>query len=106
ENNQFFSYRPDSSKIDLTVAHPRTQMVSGRPNWLLRSGTWKTFSLENLDIDMHFPSLVAAFHLNETGSRSVPVDQIEVSGKGHPPLVLPPGNFMLHITDKKGHVEK
>lgn len=100
-SNRPFGYRPDSASIDISVIHPRTRMVSDRPDWLLRTNAWKEYKLDE-DLDLVFPCLIAAYYPHEAGKDSVPVDLIEVDSIHQKSLILPPGDFVLHITDSTG----
>jgi hypothetical protein len=100
-SNQPFAYRPDSASIDISVLHPRTHMVSNRPDWLLRANSWREYKLEG-DLDLTFPCLIAAYYPHEVRTESVPVDLIEVDAIHQKSLILPPGDFILHITDSTG----
>jgi hypothetical protein len=100
-SNRPFAYRPDSASIDISVIHPRTLLVSDRPDWLLRSNSWKEYKLEG-DLDLTFPCLIAAYYSHDVGTESVPVDLIEVDSIHQKSLILPPVDFILHITDSTG----
>lgn len=102
--DQLFSYRPDSAYIDVNVFHPRSQMIAGRPDWLLRCNTWKEYKLEK-DLDLTFPYRVAAYYPHEINTETVPVDLIELDFNDQKSLILPPGDFILQIVDKTGKVK-
>lgn len=104
-HNQALNFRPDSAYIDINVVHPRTQIISGRPNWLLRFNSWKEYRLEG-DLDIKFPCIIAAYYQNEIDTESVPVDIIEVDFIHQKSLILPPGDFILHIFDRTGKIER
>src|SRR5690606_23968695 len=46
-HNQPLHYRPDSAYVAINVFHPRTRLISGRPDWLLRSNSWKVYEEEH-----------------------------------------------------------
>src|SRR5690606_11985137 len=100
-SNRPFVYRPDSAFIDVSVIHPRTHMVSDRPDWLLRSNSWKEYKLDEA-LDLAFPCIIAAYYPHEVGNESVPVDIIEIDSIHPKSLILPPGEFILHIVDRIG----
>jgi hypothetical protein len=95
-----YNRRMDSGQVDLKIAHPRTSYTSGRPTWLLRNNTWKVYGLNKIKFDVKFPCLVAAYPAKEGDGESVPVDQIEITTPNEKALILPPGSFILRITDK------
>ena len=100
-SNRPFAYRPDSAFIDVSVIHPRTRMVYNRPDWLLRSNSWKEYKLDEA-LDFAFPCIIAAYYPHEVGNESVPVDLIEIDSTHQKSLILPPGDFILHIIDSAG----
>lgn len=102
--NQPLHYRPDSAYVDISVFHPRTRFISGRPDWLLRSNSWKAYQLEE-DLDLTFPCRIAAFHPAENTTNAVPVDLVELDAIHQKALILPPGDFILHIVDLTGNTK-
>lgn len=102
--NQPLHYRPDSAYVDISVFHPRTRFISGRPDWLLRSNSWKAYKLEE-DLNLTFPCRIAAFHPDERMTDAVPVDLVELDAIDQKALILPPGDFILHIVDRTGNTK-
>src|SRR5690606_13441312 len=76
-SGQPLNYRPDSAYIDINVFHPRTRMISDRPDWLLRSNTWKEYKLDE-GLNLTFPCIVAAFYPDENATDAVPIDVIQI----------------------------
>lgn len=102
-----YNLRKDSSLVDLKIAHPRTQYISKRPSWLLRGNTWKLYNLDSIKLNFKFPCIVSAYAVKEEGNAdSVPIDQIEVSDLSEKPLILPPGDYLIRISDYNGTVQK
>src|SRR5690606_4598143 len=102
--NQPLHYRPDCAYVDISVFHPRTRFISGRPDWLLRSNSWKAYQLEE-DLDLTFPSRIAAFHADENTTDAVPVNLVGLNNIHQKSLILPPGDFILHIVDRTGNTK-
>ncbi|MCE7038796.1 hypothetical protein [Dyadobacter sp. CY312] len=95
----------DSRETDLQIMHPRSQLIHGRPNWLLRGNSYKPFKLDKLAHRIKFPCLVAAFRANESKD-SVPVDQIEVNNHNDKALMLPAGKYRIVLTDADGKIHE
>ncbi|WP_420152193.1 hypothetical protein [Siphonobacter sp.] len=94
----------ESEVTDLQVIHPRSQFVHGRPRWLLRNGSWREVSLKKIRFQVAFPCLVKAYYPEE--ENSVPVDQIELRSPAQQSLILPPGSFVVELTDSQGKTQK
>ncbi|WP_159477236.1 hypothetical protein [Dyadobacter sp. 3J3] len=106
-NGNPYNMRRDSSLVDLKVAHPRTQYISKRPSWLLRNDSWKEYKLDKIKFDINFPCLISAYPIKEDDkAESVPIDQIEINNYGEKSLILPPGTFILPLTDQNGRTQK
>lgn len=99
--DQPLNYRPDSAYVDMNVFHARTKFISGRPDWLLRSNSWKAYELEE-DLNLTFPCRIAAYHPDERTIDAVPVDLLEMDAIHQKALILPPGDFILHIVNRTG----
>ena len=91
-------------KTDLQVMHPRSKFIQGRPAWLLRNSL-VPYSLKQLNLDLKYPALVAAYREDEE-KYSVPVDQIEIINTVDKVLILKGGKYRLKITDVEGNVQE
>lgn len=91
-----------SPGIDVAVFHPRSRSENGRPTWLRMGGLRSPLPLA---AGICFPAprcLVQARPVNE-GKDAVPIDQTVVeAGKPAPALMLPDGEFVVHVEDAQG----
>jgi hypothetical protein len=85
---------------DMSIYHPRTKYVNGRPDWLNLTGEKKYyFPCENKEISILYPLLVRAYLHSENPKSAVPYDCIEItSEKDKTALLLKPGKYNLLLT--------
>lgn len=95
-----FAGSQPSKQYDVSVFHPRTNYIHGRPDWLLsRGGEYYFIPANKKEIDC--PCLIFAYKKNEN-ENAIPVDLIELKDKKEQKaLVLPPGTFDILITNKQ-----
>lgn len=103
-DGEIWSFRPNH--YDVSVFHPRPEVRDGRPQWLRMSGS---------RFDVHLPDelsatrqrlLVRAMSSAESPD-AIPLDQVElVPGEPLPVLVLPEGDFTVHVEDASGESVK
>jgi len=90
---------------DISVFHPNTKYVNGRPDWLFKNGT-KNVDIDFTDIDIQFPVMVLAFKKGENINKAIPVDITEVSyddKTGY--LGLKKGGYTIVVTNGKKSVK-
>ncbi len=63
---------------DISLFHPNTNYINGRPDWLFQNGN-KNVSIEFTNIDIEFPVMVLAFKKGEDIKIAIPVDITEVT---------------------------
>lgn len=98
---RIFNGSQTSGNYDVSVFHPRTNFIQGRPDWLLSEGK-KFYSIPSNKIKIDCPCLVSAYEEYEN-ENPIPVDLIELSDKNEQKaLVLSPGTFQIIITNKQG----
>lgn len=98
---QPFAGSAGSSKFDVSVFHPKTNYVNGRPDWMFTPD--RTPVLVNQRINTSFPCLIVAYKAGEDISQAVPVDVIELkSKKEKKALALKKGRYTILILDVKG----
>lgn len=86
---------------DISVYHPHTKWIIGRPNWVFENGR-EPFILKK-KIKTSYPCLVFAYADGENISDAVPVDIIELkSEKDKKALALSKGSYTVVIKDKNG----
>lgn len=110
-NGKYFKGSKSNTGYDVSVYHPRTILVNGRPNWVFENGKKAIPVLDSVKID--FPCLIFAFKKNElaecmnTNRTSldipVPLDVIELNSiKDEKYLALSEGSYTIYLTNKKG----
>ncbi len=81
---------------DVTVFHPRTKRINLRPHWLNFNNLKYSYQLPDEVMQFQKPFLVKVFNFTE-GIKSVPVDIVEVTEAGVPPLLLAEGKFIVRF---------
>jgi hypothetical protein len=105
KNGDAFRGPKGTHLYDVRMAHPRTNLVRGRPDWLLANGA------KFIDVPQHkvggFPCLIQAYKIGENIDEAVPVDVFEISGPDDfKPLALRPGKYMVLVKRFDLHVSK
>ncbi|QAA80743.1 hypothetical protein EI546_02915 [Aequorivita sp. H23M31] len=92
----------DSSWTDITVFHPFTKYINGRPDWLFYDGK-KSVSIDLKSITLYFPIMLMAFKSEEEiKNDAVPLDILEVENRNeNPVLVLNKGSYVIKAIDTK-----
>lgn len=95
----------EGDAYDVTVFHPRTRYLNGRPDWLINSDQRRPLKLERQVCGTHPRCLVAARYENES-PHAVPVDQLELppDDPAATPLLLPKGRFVIDVSTPNGKV--
>ena len=98
-DNNPLRYERGNGWMDITVFHPNTKYVDGRPDWLFKNGTKNvSVSLENMEIT--YPVMVLAFEKGEDIQLGVPVDITEVeSNTDSCHLGLKKGTYTIVVTN-------
>jgi hypothetical protein len=89
-----------STFVDISLFHPRSKMINGRPNFYTLGGKKKAYDLKKWDLQEG--QLVQAFYAAEKGDR-IPADQFVVK-TGNERLFLFPGTYELVIRSAEGKV--
>jgi hypothetical protein len=83
--------------VDLQVVHPRTELIDGRPNWLLQMHR-KPSAIPAECLPKSGTRLVQAFVASEADD-AIPIDQVLVTaGQPVPSLMLPPNVAVRYVT--------
>ena len=89
-------------KIDVTLVHPRSIYMHGRPDWLSLGGDRKPYVIPSNYRKNFKRCVVTARYANESKD-AIPVDRLEVlSENSKPILFLPNGKFQMQISDAQG----
>jgi hypothetical protein len=84
---------------DITLFHPRSKYVNGRPTWLALGGARSPYRIPRKICGAEKRCLVKARPSNESAD-AIPVDQVEVvADQPAPTLMLPAGNFTVEAQD-------
>lgn len=95
-----FAESRTSNQYDVSVFHPRTIYIQGRPDWLLRDDR-KFYTIPQNNIEFDCPCLVFAYKANEY-ENAIPIDLIELGAKNEQrALILPIGIFKILIINKQ-----
>lgn len=78
KNNTSYKEEKNDGWRDISLFHPITNYVNGRPNWLFKNDT-KNVSIEIPNIDIDFPVMILAFIKGEDIKIAIPVDITEVA---------------------------
>jgi hypothetical protein len=90
--------------LDITVFHPRTKYVHGRPHWMEMGGLRQPVMLGLERARFTEPVLVQASIPGES-ERAVPVDHYVLwPGKEERALMLRPGTYRVRVLDRTGKV--
>ena len=93
-----------SNKFDVSVFHPKTKYVNGRPDWIFNHGRRPIFI--NQKISISCPCLIFTYKAEEDISQAVPVDVIELKNKEEEKaLALRKGKYRILIKNKKGKLQ-
>ncbi len=95
----YWSASPD--QYDLTVVHPHSMDVEGRPHWML-TGRRE----HNPKIDRRHASLILAYREGEYQKAGIPTDIVEHTATGGPNLYLLPGAYEIMIFDQTYRIVK
>lgn len=101
--NEPYKTKTDSSWTDITVFHPFTEYINGRPNWLFYEGK-KNVPINLNKITIDFPIMVMAYNKDEEiKNEAVPLDIVEVDNKNESVnLVLSKGNYIVKVVNENG----
>lgn len=100
DQGKVFAGPEGTNYYDVRLAHPRTEYIEGRPNWLLYDGR-KHVYLDKKNLTVGYPCLLQAYKTNEDTEKAVPVDVIEIRDEAHQkPLILKPGDYTVLIKGK------
>ncbi len=106
EKGKIFNGGENFDLYDMLVYHPRTNYIKGRPDWLLRNGKFKHYTLNKSDIIINCPCQVRAYYENEPET-ATPADIIELNSKeDEKALVLPPGAYHIVIENQSGDTQR
>ena len=87
---------------DITLFHPRSRYVDGRPDWLRTDNSRRAYHLPKGICGASSHCLVSARAVGEAAT-AVPFDKLEItSGKPQPALLLPAGDFIIEVQDPEG----
>jgi len=91
------------TEYDATVFFPRTTLIHGRPDWLVRDLGRRAVEIRPSLVDRDGMMLAQAFYENEPVT-AIPIDQILIRpGEPVPALMLPRrGRFWYRIIDAEG----
>ncbi len=89
-------------KVDISVYHPRSSQINGRPSWLSAQENAKIYQLEEgYCDDIGYPCLVEAWRKCDK-SDAVPYDIVELERGENSSLVLTIGEFQIRATSNLG----
>lgn len=89
---------------DVTLFHPRTELVDGRPTWLRMGGLRKSYPLRTDVCEEGNAVQVEARHTSESAD-AIPVDRIEVRPENQTAaLLLGPGEYAVEFKNAKGNL--
>ncbi|UAA38596.1 hypothetical protein KIH87_18330 [Paraneptunicella aestuarii] len=104
KNDEWLVSTSYSEAVDLTVFHPREEIVNGRANWLVNKKDRQLYRATHLPKER--PIAVKAViedEWNEKGIKSIPMDQILLKdSESIANLYLPPGNYRILIDSLSG----
>lgn len=90
-----------SKKFDVSVFHPSTKYVNGRPDWVFSLDRTPEFIHHKVNISC--PCLILAYKAEEDFHQAVPVDVIELENNDEKKaLALKKGNYNIIIKDIGG----
>ena len=90
-----------SKKFDVSVFHPETKYVNGRPDWVFSLG--RTPEFVNRKVNISCPCLILAYKAGEDLSQAVPVDVMELENKSEKKaLALKKGIYNIIIKNIGG----
>jgi hypothetical protein len=104
DKGTFFTTLDDTKQWDISVLHPFTKYINGRPSWLT-IGVNKVFKkLPNKPDELSYPYFALAYLENELKEKeAVPVDIIEIQNENdNQSLGLYLGNYQLMMIDTTG----
>jgi len=88
---------------DITLFHPRSRYVNGRPTWLTLGGARRPYKLPRAICGTEPRCLVRARAAPES-SDAIPVDELEITADQRAPtLMLPRGEFVIDVQDSAGN---
>jgi hypothetical protein len=90
----------ETGRHDVTLFHPRSQYIDGRPDWLRLGGSRKPYRLPKQVCGAAARCLARVRAANE-GSDAIPIDQLEVTNS-QATLLLPAGEFSVEIQTPEG----
>lgn len=92
----------DRGRHDVTLFHPRSRLVEGRPDWLRLGGSRRPYRLPKR-ICGAAPRCLARARVAREAADAIPIDQLEVSAaRPAPALMLPAGEFIIDVQDPAG----
>lgn len=101
QNRQGQWWALEAGRHDVTLFHPRSQYVNGRPDWLRLSGSRTPYRLPKRVCGAAPRCLVSARAAGEAAD-ATPIDQLEVSAERPATLMLPTGEFSIEVQDPAG----
>lgn len=96
EEQPFLALPPsirDKASFDISISHPVTDFVRGRPNWRRQIGDVEV-AIPAVFRSQKLPMVIEAFAADEP-SEAVPVDRVFTSGEDGVSLLLPPGRYRV-----------
>jgi hypothetical protein len=103
-NGNVFVPSQDSGRFDIAILHPRTEIINGKPDWLINSGRKLTPIPKSLYEGMGLPLLVQA-RFNNENDNAVPIDQTLIrKSETNYYLCLPIGEFRVRIVNDNNDV--
>jgi hypothetical protein len=89
--------------LDITLFHPRSVYVNGRPSWLTIGGLRRPYTLP-LSVCGAVPRCLVKARLADESEDAVPVDELEIADAAQQgTLMLPKGAYHVQIQDPLGH---
>ncbi len=104
DKGEFFTTLDGSKQWDISVFHPFTKYINGRPSWL-SIGVNKTLKkIPTKPNELTYPFLVLAYLEKEFKNKeAIPVDAVEIQNENDTKaLGLYLGNYQLVMLDKSG----
>jgi hypothetical protein len=88
---------------DITLFHPRSAYVNGRPSWLTIGGLRRPYRLP-ASVCGAVPRCLVKARLADESEDAVPLDELEIADDAQPStLMLPKGAYRLQVQDPLGH---
>jgi hypothetical protein len=89
---------------DITLFHPRSVLLDGRPSWLRMGELRKPYPLP-ADVCKEEVAVQIEARLISADADAIPVDRVEVrAGKGPYALLLATGKYQIEVMDAKNEM--